>query len=251
MLALISPAKRLDEAPLARPIPLTQPALLEDATALAAVCAGLTPPELEELMGVSEKIAQLNFERFQAFSPPLHAGNAKPAVLTFAGDTYAGLQAPGWDAADFGFAQDHLGILSGLYGLLRPLDLIQPYRLEMGTRLRTARGKDLYAWWGARVTALVNERTAGHADRRVINLASQEYIKVVDPAALAGGGVSVVFKEASGKVVGLFAKRARGAMARYLVRNRLERAEQLQAFDEDGYAFRPERSSEVEWVYSR
>ena len=254
MLALISPAKRLDldPTPLARRA--TQPALLDETQRLVARCRQLTPPDLQGLMSISEKLAELNFQRFQEFQTPFSAENAKPAALTFAGDTYAGLNAAEFDAGDWDFAQDHLGILSGLYGLLRPLDLIQPYRLEMGTRLENERGKDLYAFWKERLTALVDERTAGHEDRRVINLASKEYIKSVDPRGLAQSGVTIVFKEERGgalKTIGLFAKKARGTMASWLVRERLEDAEELKGFSELGYGYREDLSSEVEWVFTR
>ena len=255
MFALISPAKRLNEDPWNdEALSCTQPALLEQALGLVDVCRELSPPDLQRLMKISEPLAELNFTRFQDFSAPFSAGNAKPAGLTFAGDTYVGLAAETFDEQDWAFAQEHLGILSGLYGLLRPLDFMQAYRLEMGTRLQTARGKSLYDYWGQRVTELVNERTAQHADRRVINLASKEYIKVVDPRSLAASGITMTFKEVKqgkARVIGLFAKKARGSMARWMVKHRVERAEDLRAFDEGGYEFRPDLSSDVEWVYTR
>jgi len=254
VLALISPAKRLDLSPSPWGAHATQPALLDQSQRLVACCRKLTPPDLQGLMSISEALAELNFQRFQDFQTPFTAQNAKPAALTFAGDTYAGLNASEFDQADWDFAQGHLGILSGLYGLLRPLDLIQAYRLEMGTRLANERGKDLYAFWKERLTALVDERTAGHSDRRVINLASKEYIKAVDPRALAESGVSIAFKEERGgalKVIGLFAKKARGTMASWMIRERLEDAEGLKGFTELGYGYREDLSSEVEWVFTR
>lgn len=254
MLALISPAKRLDLAPSPLGARATQPALLSDTKRLAKQCRGLTPPDLRDLMSISEALAELNFQRFQEFSTPFTAENAKPAALTFAGDTYTGLNASEFSEGDWDFAQGHLGILSGLYGLLRPLDLIQPYRLEMGTRLKNERGKNLYDFWRERLTKLVDERTAGHSDRRVINLASKEYIKAVDPRGLAESGISIAFKEMRGdslKVIGLMAKKARGAMASWLVRERLEDAEGLKGFTELGYGYREDLSSDVEWVFTR
>ncbi|HBP19095.1 MAG TPA: peroxide stress protein YaaA [Planctomycetes bacterium] len=254
MLALISPAKRLNEDPWDETLRCTQPALLEQALGLVEVCRELSPPDLQRLMKISEPLAELNFTRFQDFSTPFSASNAKPAGLTFAGDTYVGLAAHTFDEQDWAFAQDHLGILSGLFGLLRPLDYVQAYRLEMGTRLATPRGKSLYDYWGDRVSDLVNERTAGHTDRRVINLASKEYIKVVDPSRLAASGITMTFKElkqGKARVIGLFAKKARGSMARWMIKQRVQRAEELQGFDEGGYEYRPDLSSDVEWVYTR
>lgn len=254
MLALISPAKRLDLSPWTSAHAPTQPALLEEIRLLAKRCRALTPPDLIGLMSISDNLAELNFTRFQEFSLPFTSKNAKPAALAFAGDTYLGFQAETLEAEAWEFAQDHVGILSGLYGLLRPLDLIQPYRLEMGTRLDNSRGKDLYAFWTDRVTALVNERTQGHADRRVINLASREYIKVVDPRRLEGSGLTMSFKEVRGgkpKVIALMAKRARGSMARWIARERIEQSEDLKAFSEDGYAYRRDLSTDLEWVFTR
>lgn len=254
MLALISPAKRLDLDPTPWGARATQPALLDETERLLERCRQLTPPDLQGLMSISEALAELNFQRFQEFETPFTPENAKPAALTFAGDTYLGLNASEFEAGDWEFAQDHLGILSGLYGLLRPLDLIQAYRLEMGTRLDNERGKDLYAFWKERLTALVNERTAGHRDRRVINLASKEYIKAVDPRGLAQSGITVAFKEERGdalKVIGFFAKKARGTMASWMIRERLEDAEGLKGFTELGYGYREDLSSEVEWVFTR
>ncbi|MBL4850148.1 MAG: peroxide stress protein YaaA [Planctomycetes bacterium] len=254
MLALISPAKRLDLEPWSIGRRPTQPDLLAETELLADRCRALTPPDLRELMSISEALAELNFNRFQEFATPFTPKNAKPAALTFAGDTYTGLDAPSFDEGDWAFAQSHLGILSGFYGLLRPLDLIQPYRLEMGTRLENERGRNLYDFWREPLTDLVNARTAGHADRRVINLASKEYIKAVNSRELAESGVSIVFKEIRGessKVIGLFAKKARGAMASWLVRERLEDAEALKGFTDLGYAYRESLSSDVEWVFTR
>lgn len=254
MLALISPAKRLDLDPTPLGARATQPALLDQSERLVERCRELTPPDLQGLMSISEALAELNFQRFQEFQTPFTPKNAKPAALTFAGDTYAGLNASEFESEDWDFAQDHLGILSGLYGLLRPLDLIQPYRLEMGTKLVNERGKDLYAFWKERLTELVDARTEGHRDRRVINLASKEYIKSVDPRGLAQSGVTIVFKEERGgslKTIGLFAKKARGTMASWLVRERLEDAEELKGFSGMGYGYREDLSSEVEWVFTR
>lgn len=254
MLAVLSPAKSLDLAPLARDLPVTEPRLGEDIAALSEVTRRLGPADLKGLMGISDNLAELNHERFQRFSWPFTRDNAKPAALTFAGDTYAGLKAHELDDDALRWAQDHLGILSGLYGLLRPLDLMQAYRLEMGTRLATPRGKNLYAFWGDRVTREIDRLTEGHADRTLVNLASNEYARVIALDRLAGGHVTPVFKEIKDgrpRVIGLVAKRARGMMARWIIDQRVTRREQLRDFTVDDYAFAPSLSTEREWVFTR
>ena len=255
MLSVLSPAKSLDESPLNRPtLPLTTPALLADTELLVKKARSLKPAALAELMDLSPALAELNHARFQAFSLPHTAQNAKPAALLFAGDTYAGLKAPTLDDDALRWAQDRLGLLSGLYGLLRPLDLIQPHRLEMGTALPTRRGKTLYAFWGDRITDRVNALTAGHADRTLVVLASAEYAKAIRPARLAGPRLTMSFeevKDGAPRVIGLVAKRARGMMARWIIEQRLDRAEGLKDFAVDDYAFAPTRSTADTWVFSR
>ena len=254
MLAVLSPAKRLDFERAAQTPDVTQPALLDQTRALVRQLRGYTPDDLQQLMKISPALAELNAERFRDFKTPLTARNARPAAVAFAGDTYAGLQAESFTEANWRHAQQHVAILSGLFGVLRPLDLIQPYRLEMGTKLETKRGADLYAFWGDRVTETLNTLLADHSDPTVVNLASQEYFKAVRPATLTGPVITPQFKERRGdglKTIGLMAKRARGAMARYLVKKRLKRPEALKRFDLDGYAFDASLSSSTEWVFVR
>jgi cytoplasmic iron level regulating protein YaaA (DUF328/UPF0246 family) len=204
-------------------------------------------------MGISDKLAELNVERFKAFRPRKDELGA-PAALTFAGDVYVGLDARSLRPEDLAWAQDHVRILSGLYGVLRPLDRIQAYRLEMGVRLGTERGHTLYDFWGDRIAKALNKAAQGMADRTLVNLASQEYFGAVDRKALKLPLVTCQFKEeADGlqKIVSFYAKTARGLMARYAVERRLERVEELKGFDRAGYRFRPELSDDHEWVFVR
>jgi len=190
----------------------------------------------------------------QAFGAPRRDETAKPAVLAFTGDTYIGFDAPTLSVEDLEWAQDHVRILSGLYGVLRPLDLIEPYRLEMGTKLDNPRGKDLYAFWKGRISTVLDAAVAGHAAPVIVNVASTEYFKAVDEKALKARVITPVFKEETGtasKVIGLMAKRARGMMARYIVTNRLDDPEALKDFREGGYTFRPEQSDANTWVFTR
>ena len=253
MYALLSPAKRLDLAPFPAP-PTTLPDLLEDSEALVKKARTLSKKKLSELMKISDSLAELNKERFESWSAPFTPDNAKDAALSFAGDTYVGLDATTLSEEDLLWAQDRVGILSGLYGVLRPLDLIQPYRLEMGTSLPTRRGKNLYAFWGDRLTTLINERLADHPDNTVINLASKEYFTAVKPKLLTGAVVTPSFKEikdGKAKVIGFMAKKARGMMARHIIQNRLESPEDLKAFTTGGYQFQPDQSDEQTWVFTR
>lgn len=254
MLAVVSPAKKLDISPTHRTLDLTQPALLDQASALAVTAKRLGPSDLQSLMGISEKLADLNHDRFQQFSTPFTPTNAKAAVLTFNGDTYTGLDAPTLTDADLEWAQGHIAILSGLYGLLRPLDLIQPYRLEMGTKLNTPEGRNLYEFWGNQITEQINERMTGHTNRTLINLASNEYFKSVKSPSLEGNVVTPAFKEirdGQAKMISFMAKRARGMMARFIVENRIEAPEDLKSFTSGGYAYDPEMSSDTTWTFTR
>lgn len=244
MLALLSPAKTLDFDPLERPPKCTQPALLERSQALIEVSRKLTTDDLMQLMGISKQLATLNVRRFKEFSTPFTLDNAKPAIYAFRGDTYVGFDVDTLDAKAVAFAQEHVRILSGLYGLLRPLDLIQPYRLEMGIKLKSKLGKDLYGFWGEDITHAVNE-SLGPSDL-VINLASNEYIKAVKRDALKGRFVDCIFKEVRGgsaRVVGLSAKRARGMMARFICTERASKLDDLKQFSAAGYVFQPKHSS--------
>ena len=254
MLALISPAKKLDvenEPPLGD---FTIPQLLDNSEELVDTVKGLGKGRLKALMNLSDALTELNHVRYERYSTPFTPSNAKQAVFMFRGDTYVGLDADTLSEDDLTYAQSHLGILSGLYGVLRPLDLIQPYRLEMGSRLNTQRGKDLYDFWGSRLTDACNEVTASHENRTVVSLASKEYIGAIQPANLAGPFVTCHFKEIRDGVprtIGLVAKKARGRMARFIVRNRVESEDDLKGFGEDGYAFEPGLSSDEDLVFVR
>ena len=250
MLMVISPAKALDFTPPRATLPLTTAALKDDIAALDKVTRRLSARQLRRMMDISDKLASLNVERFQAFDPAMEDG--LQAVLAFNGDVYTGLGARDLSRADLGWAQDHLRILSGLYGLLRPLDAIQPYRLEMGSKIRTGRGTSLYEFWGPRLSRLLNEAAHSHRDQTLINLASQEYFDAVDRKALTLPIVTCHFRHArDGKIVTLsfLAKRARGLMARYAIENRINQAERLKDFDLEGYAFEAALSDEVNWVF--
>ncbi|RKF16233.1 peroxide stress protein YaaA [Roseovarius spongiae] len=235
MLVVISPAKKLDMDPVEGVTPTT-PQFADEAEALARRAARLTHAELRKLMKISEDLASLNARRFRDFGEM----DAKPAALAFAGDTYQGLEAGTLDADEMRYAQDHLRILSGLYGVLRPLDAIQPYRLEMGSRLKTDRGRSLYDWWGAQISEALDAQAAETGSDTLVNCASQEYFGAVDLDALGLRVVTPVFMEERGgepKVISFFAKKARGAMARFIVQNRLRDAEALHSFDLGGYRF--------------
>ena len=254
MIILLSPAKSLDFETPATTEKHTQALFLDQSALLIERLRELSPLDLSALMGVSDQLAALNAARFAEWRRPFSPKNAKQAVLAFNGDVYQGLAATSLSASDLQYAQTHVRILSGLYGLLRPLDLIQPYRLEMGTRLANARGKDLYAFWGERIAdALIGDLEKIKA-KTVVNLASEEYAKSVKPKKLPLPVVQPVFEDWSGgrfKVVSFYAKRARGRMARYAIRHRLAAAAGLHDFAEEGYAFEPAVSDSVRWVFRR
>lgn len=254
MLIVLSPAKTLDfETPLSVSRH-SQPEFLDQSRELVDVLAPLDRVQLAELMKISDALASLNVARFGAWKPPFTPDNARQAVLAFAGDVYEGLQAATLGEADLVWAQDHLRILSGLYGLLRPLDLIQPYRLEMGTRLENPRGRDLYAFWGERLAAALRAQLSAHAHPVLVNLASEEYFKAVPLRALGHPVLQPVFQERKGaawKVVSFHAKRARGAMARWAIEHRIEDPKLLERFDRDGYAFAPQASGPATMVFRR
>ncbi len=259
MIFVLSPAKALDyDTPPVVPT-CTQPDFLDDAAELIDLLRQCTPADIAGLMSLSDPLAALNVARYASWSRPFAPDNAKQAVLAFNGDVYEGLQAPAMSAADLDWAQRHLRILSGLYGVLRPLDLMQPYRLEMGTRLANARGKDLYAFWGDRITAELNalldreEEEAG-GERVLVNLASEEYFKSVRRKQLRARLVTPVFEDWKGgryKIISFYAKRARGLMARHAVLGRVEAVEALKDFDAEGYAFAAEASGDDVWVFRR
>lgn len=254
MLILISPAKTLDyQSPLAT-TRYTQPMLLEHSQQLIGVARKLSAPQIKALMGISDKLADLNATRFHDWHPDFTPENARQAILAFKGDVYTGLQAETFSEADFDFAQKHLRMLSGLYGVLRPLDLMQPYRLEMGIRLENPRGKDLYQFWGEEITHTLNAALHDQGDDIVVNLASDEYFRSVKPKALKGKIIKPVFldeKNGKFKVISFYAKKARGLMSRYIIENRLSKPEQLTGFDSEGYFFDAESSSAEELVFKR
>jgi cytoplasmic iron level regulating protein YaaA (DUF328/UPF0246 family) len=253
MLFVLPPAKTLDFTPAPPELPATAPAMSRDTAELAKVTRRLKAADLKRLMAISDKLAELNVARFKAFDPEDDEAGLQ-AALAFAGDVYDGLDARSLGLDDLGWAQDRLRILSGLYGVLRPLDRIQPYRLEMGVRLHTRRGESLYDFWGDRVSKALRAAAAGHPDPTVVNLASQEYFGAVDRRALKLPVLTCHFKEEKdglARIVSFFAKRARGMMARFAVERRIERPEALKAFDVAGYRFRPELSGESEWVFVR
>lgn len=252
MLMVISPAKSLNFDPPARPLPLTTPELKDDIAELAAVTKKLRPRDLKRLMDISDNLAELNYERFQHFDPEMEDG--LQAAIAFNGDVYAGLQARTLDKKSFDWAQQHLRILSGLYGVLRPADALQPYRLEMGVGLKTKRGKNLYDFWKRPVAQTLNEAARGMKDPTLVNLASQEYFGAVDVAALEMPVVTCHFKEEKDgelRIISFYAKQARGLMARYAIDHRIDWAEKLKAFDAAGYAFQPKLSSETDWIFAR
>lgn len=253
MLVLLSPAKSLDFDPPPADIPATDPRLADDTAVLAERARALAPADLKRLMGISDALADLNHARFQAFGTA-QGEQAKQAALAFSGDTYTGLDAATLSKDDLLWAQDHLRILSGLYGVLRPLDRIEPYRLEMGTKLDTERGKDLYAFWKGRIAPRLEADLEGHPHPVIVNCASTEYFKAAEAKRLKARVITPVFHEdenGSGRVIGLMAKRARGMMARYVVDHRLEDPEALKAFDSGGYRFQPDRSDADTWVFAR
>ncbi len=256
MLTVISPAKRLDEEPRTLPPGLvaTEPVFAAEAARLARIARGLSIQDLRRLMGISEPLARLNAERFAAFSARPDPGAAKPAAFCFDGDTYAGLEARTLDPDALIWAQDRLRILSGLYGILRPLDLIQPYRLEMGSRLANPKGADLYAWWGDRISRRLNAAAKEAGTDVLVNCASQEYFGAVQAKTLKLRVITPVFLEGRGseaKVISFFAKKARGAMARHIAEHRLTDPADLCGFDAGGYRFAADRSSGDRLVFLR
>lgn len=254
MLTLLSPAKTLDFEVSAAGLPTTAPRFEEDIDVLLGRCKKLTVAKLRALMKLSRPLAELNRERFQAMSLPFTAANSKPCLLTFRGDVYRGLDAASLSNRDLKWAQSHLRILSGLYGILRPLDLMQPYRLEMGTRLSNPRGKNLYDFWGDRLVESLNAEHAERPVKAVLNLASNEYFKAVPEKRLDAPLVTALFQEirdGKPKTISFSAKRARGLMARFIVRSRIDAPEGLKDFAEEGYSFRPELSREDRLLFVR
>ncbi len=252
MLVVVSPAKSLDMAPV--DIAATQPVFQDDAIRLAKTARNLTLTQLKGLMGISDDLARLNRDRFKAFAAEPAPETTKPAALAFNGDTYQGLEAKTLSDVDLNWAQDHLRLLSGLYGLLRPLDAIQPYRLEMGSRLKTRRGSSLYDYWGDTIAKALNAQADAVQTDILVNCASQEYFGAADHKALELRVITPVFmelKDDSPRIVSFFAKRARGAMARHIVKNQLTDAEGIKTFNSGGYTFDADLSEGDKWVFLR
>ena len=252
MLVVVSPAKSLDMDPV--DVVATAPDFQQDAVRLSKTARNLTLTQLKGLMSISDDLARLNRDRFKVFAAAPNPSATKPAALAFNGDTYQGLEARTLDEADMAWAQDHLRILSGLYGLLRPLDAIQPYRLEMGSRLKTRRGKTLYDYWGDTIAKALNAQAAALGTDTLINCASQEYFGAADRKALKLRVITPTFmelKDDKPRIVSFFAKRARGAMARHVIENRLTEADEIKGFSAGGYAYDPDLSEGDKWVFLR
>ena len=255
MITVISPAKNLDYDTPPATDKFTQPELLEHSEELMKVCRELTPAQIGSLMKISDKLSGLNAARFSEWSQPFTINNAKQAALAFNGDVYGGLEASTLTASDLDYAQSHLRILSGLYGLLKPLDLMQAYRLEMGTKLENSRGKNLYEFWGRIIADKLNEVTKAQDAQYLVNLASNEYFKAVDKKALNAQIITPQFKDCKNgqyKVISFYAKKARGMMARYIIENQVTQLSQLKEFTVDGYYYSAEATAkELEPVFLR
>ncbi|MCB1229788.1 MAG: peroxide stress protein YaaA [Verrucomicrobiae bacterium] len=254
MIAVISPAKTLDYESRCPSLTPTEPEFLGESESLIKALRKKRRPELQALMGISENLADLNYRRYRDWSLPFTEDNARPALLAFKGDVYTGFTLDEYTKRDFEFAQQHLRILSGLYGLLRPLDLMQPYRLEMGTGLKTARGKDLYAFWDRKITHALNEALRETRSNHLINLASNEYFRSVRDDLLDAEVVTPVFKDLKNgeyRIISFFAKKARGMMSDFLIRNRIKRPEDLKDFDRAGYRYNAALSEGTTWLFTR
>ncbi|MEL0587225.1 MAG: peroxide stress protein YaaA [Candidatus Thiodiazotropha sp. (ex. Lucinoma kazani)] len=254
MLIAISPAKTLDYETAPVTDTHTKPAFLKQSRILINNLRNYSSLDLAELMKLSMKLSELNFDRNHAWKTPFTLKNAKQAALAMKGDVYTGLDAETLSEEALNFAQQHLRILSGLHGLLRPLDLMQPYRLEMGTRLPNEKGKDLYAFWGDTITQAINKDLKAQEDDILINLASNEYFKSIKPKLVEGRIITPQFKEkknGSYRMIGVFAKKARGLMSRYIIENRLQDPQDIKGFKTDGYRFNKQLSKEDQWVFSR
>lgn len=254
MLSVISPAKTLDFETPSTTTHVTQPDFLAESQPLIELLRDYSPHQLSDLMGISDKLAGLNAARFAEWQPPFSLDNAKPAVQAFQGDVYTGLAAETFSDAENRFAQQHLRILSGLYGLLRPLDLIQAYRLEMGTKLANPAGKDLYAYWKPTLTTALNQAIAESGSKVLVNLASNEYFKAIDAKALDAQVITPVFKDEKNgtfKIISFYAKKARGLMSAWIIHHHINTRDELKAFDVDGYRFDAASSQGNTLVFTR
>lgn len=254
MLIVISPAKTLDFETPTTTRKHTMPGFLDDSAKLIDQLRQLEPDQIGKLMSISPKLATLNSNRYHQWSLPFNLDNAKQSILAFKGDVYTGLDATSLNTDELAFAQEHLRILSGLYGILRPLDLIQPYRLEMGTQLNNLRGKDLYAFWGDIITDAISQDIDRQQDTTLINLASNEYFKSVRPKNLNANVITPVFKDQKNgiyKIISFFAKKARGLMSRYIIQHKLTNPEDIKHFDAAGYSFDTSASTQDKWIFTR
>ncbi|MCP1339329.1 peroxide stress protein YaaA [Idiomarina sp. M1R2S28] len=254
MLAVVSPAKNLDYESDLPELNVTQPRLLDNAEELVQVCRQLSPQQLGSLMKISDKLAGLNAARFEQWQRPFNKDNARPAMYAFNGDVYTGLDAASLDSSAIDTAQKQLRILSGLYGVLRPLDLMQPYRLEMGTKLDNPNGKNLYEYWGDSITQMLNKDLAELDSSTLVNLASNEYFSAVKPKVLNADIITPVFKDEKNgqyKVISFYAKKARGLMARFILNQKPKSVSDLKEFDANGYSFNEAMSSDKQLVFCR
>ncbi len=250
---IISPAKKLDYETVNNKLKSSQPTLLNDSRSLIANLKKLSPQEVSSLMGLSDKLGALNFERFQEWKTPFTTSNSKHAVMAFKGDVYQGLDAASLSEDDLSWAQENLRILSGLYGVLKPLDLMQAYRLEMGTKLKTEIGKDLYEFWGSTITDELNKNFPS-ANGILLNLASNEYFKSIDQSKINARIITPAFMDLKNdkyKIISFFAKKARGLMTRFVIKNRITNADQIKEFSEAGYKFNESMSAENKPVFCR
>lgn len=254
MLIIISPAKTLDyETPVGTP-KSSRPGYLKESAELIDILRDYSPDDLVELMGISHKLGELNHHRFHNWKTPFNKSNARQAIYAFKGDVYTGLEAENLNQGDLEFAQDHLRILSGLYGLLRPLDLMQPYRLEMGTKLSNDHGANLYEFWGDKLSKAVNKQLKSLDSEVLINLASNEYFKALPKESLKAEVITPVFKDLKNgkyKIVSFFAKKARGLMSAYIIKNKITDPEKIKRFKVAGYRFDKAQSTPKEWVFLR
>ncbi|MBO1926211.1 peroxide stress protein YaaA [Thiomicrorhabdus sp. 6S2-11] len=254
MLMLVSPAKSLDEKNTVQTATATEYPFAAESQELIEQLKELGPVDIGQLMHISEKLSELNYDRFQEWAYPFAEDKAKQAAWLFKGDVYQGLDAYSLDQESVDYLQAHLRILSGLYGLLKPCDMMLPYRLEMGTKFANKKGKDLYQFWGAKLSESLNADLAKQNSNTIVNLASNEYFKAVDKKALNGRIITPIFKDWKGgkyKIISFHAKKARGLMARYAADHKVETAEELKHFDYQGYGFNPEISSDTDWVFTR
>jgi cytoplasmic iron level regulating protein YaaA (DUF328/UPF0246 family) len=254
MLILISPAKTLDYETQITTKKSTQPAMLDSSQVLIDELRALSPQDISELMHISDKLGTLNYDRFQQWSQPFTKDNAKQTIFAFKGDVYNGLDADSFSSDEIGFAQKHLRILSGLYGLLRPLDLMQPYRLEMGSKFANSKGKNLYEFWDGDITDAINQHLKAIKSDEVVNLASNEYFKAVKTKELNANIITPIFKDKKNgeyKIISFYAKKARGLMSAYAIKNGITESSELKGFNVEGYSFNEEFSKGNDWVFTR